>query len=178
MNATVRAIGIGTVLQTIMVVAGHFMSPAQQGVLFPVVGTLIGLITGWLAGAGAPGVSLGATAGSGAIAGGVAGALGSLVSTALGDVPLANIVIAGGSTLVTGAIGAVLSRALGRKTSVPSSGGGRAAAFGRRCFHNGRLAAAQGTIRGTLSRTISSFKAVRSGPRVRARSACSARTSA
>jgi hypothetical protein len=37
-----------------------------------------------------------------------------LVPTALGDVPLANIAIAGGSTLVTGAIGAALS-ALGRR---------------------------------------------------------------
>jgi hypothetical protein len=48
------------------------------------------------------------------VAGGVAGALGSLVSTALGDVPLGNIAIAGGSTLVTGAIGAALST-LGRR---------------------------------------------------------------
>ena len=116
MNATGRAIGIGTVLQTVMVVAGHFMSPAQQGMLFPIVGTLIGLFTGWLAGAGQPGAPMGTAAGRGAIAGGVAGALGSLVSTALGDVPIGNIAIAGGSTLVTGAIGAVLGRALGKTT--------------------------------------------------------------
>ena len=74
--------------------------------LFPIAGTLIGGVTGWLS-------SMGAAAGNGAVAGSVAGALGSLVSTALGDVPLANIAIAGGSTLVTGAIGALLNRARG-----------------------------------------------------------------
>jgi hypothetical protein len=37
--------------------------------------------------------------------------LGSLVSTALGDVPLSNIAIAGVSTFVTGAIGAAIRRA-------------------------------------------------------------------
>jgi len=45
---------------------------------------------------------------SGGLAGGVAGVIGSLVSTALGDVPLSNLGIAGGSTLVMGAIGALL----------------------------------------------------------------------
>jgi hypothetical protein len=42
------------------------------------------------------------------VAGGVAGVLGSLVSTALGDVPFSNIAIAGVSTFVAGAIGAFL----------------------------------------------------------------------
>ena len=69
------AAGIGTVLQILMVVVGHF-APALPG--------------------------------------GIAGVLGSLVSTALGDVPLGNIAIAGGSTLGTGAMGAALS-ALGKR---------------------------------------------------------------
>jgi hypothetical protein len=103
-----RAAGIGTALQVLMVVVGHFVPALQQMGLFPIAGTLIGGITGWLAGK-ATGGAIGAKAGSGAVAGGVAGALGSLVSTALGDVPFANIAIAGGSTLVTGAIGAALS---------------------------------------------------------------------
>ena len=104
---------VGTVLQILMVVVGHFAPALQQAGLFPIGGTLIGAITGWLAGRATPG-AIGAKAGSGAVAGGVAGALGSLVSTALGDVPLANVAIAGGSTLVTGAIGAALST-LGKK---------------------------------------------------------------
>lgn len=108
-----KATGIGTALQIAMVVIGHFMPEWQAG-LFPIGGSLIGAITGWLAASGAPG-SMGSKVGSGAIAGGVAGALGSLVSTALGDVPVGNVAIAGGSTLVTGAIGAALSAALGGK---------------------------------------------------------------
>lgn len=107
------AAGIGTVLQVVMVVVGHLAPSLQQMGLFPIAGTLIGGITGWLAGRGTSG-GTGAKAGSGAVAGGVAGALGSLVSTALGDVPLANIAIAGGSTFVTGAIGAALSTLGGR----------------------------------------------------------------
>lgn len=43
--------------------------------------------------------------------------LGSLVSTALGDAPLSNLGIAGGSTLVAGAIGGMLNQFLGKKTA-------------------------------------------------------------
>ena len=107
-----KGAGLGTVLQTLMVVIGHFMSPEQQGLLFPIAGTLIGVITGWLTAGGTRAMTLGSTAAQGAIAGGVAGALGSLVSTALGDVPFGNIAIAGGSTFVAGAIGAAIGRAM------------------------------------------------------------------
>jgi hypothetical protein len=107
-----KGAAIGTVLQTLMVVAGHFMSPEQQGLLFPIAGSAIGVITGWLSAGGTRAMTVGSTAAQGAMAGGVAGALGSLVSTALGDVPLGNIAIAGGSTLVAGAIGAAIGRAM------------------------------------------------------------------
>ena len=107
------ATAIGTVLQVLMVVVGHFSPALQEAGLFPIGGTLIGALTGWLAGRATQGPT-GAKAGNGAAAGGVAGALGSLVSTALGDVPLGNIAIAGGSTLITGAIGGALS-ALGKR---------------------------------------------------------------
>jgi hypothetical protein len=112
-GSLVKAVGAGTVMQVLMVVVGHFL-PDTQAWLFPIGGTLIGFITGWLAGHGSLG-SAGGRATNGGIAGGVAGALGSLVSTALGDVPLGNIAIAGGSTLVAGAIGGVLSRVLGAR---------------------------------------------------------------
>lgn len=107
-----KGAGLGTLLQTLMVVVGHFMSPEQQGLLFPIAGTAIGVITGWLSSGGTRAMPLGVTAAQGGIAGGVAGVLGSLVSTALGDVPLGNMAIAGGSTLVAGALGAAIGRAL------------------------------------------------------------------
>lgn len=98
--------GIGTALQVAMVVIGHFLPVDQQAWWFPAVGTLLGGVTGWLAAPGA--ASTGAAAGQGAAAGGIAGVLGSLVSTALGDVPVSNAVVAGAATVVSGAIGAAL----------------------------------------------------------------------
>ena len=80
--------------------------------LVSIAGTAIGVITGWLSAGGTRAMPLGSTAAQGAIAGGVAGVLGSLVSTALGDVPLGNMAIAGGSTFVAGAIGAAIGRAM------------------------------------------------------------------
>lgn len=114
MGSLGKALGIGTGLQVLMVVVGHLAPQLQAMGLFPIAGTLIGGITGWLAGKGTPG-AMGAALASGAIAGGLAGALGSLVSTALGDVPLANIAIAGGATVVSGAIGGALAKALGNR---------------------------------------------------------------
>jgi len=113
MSPVVKATSIGTLLQTAMVVVGHFAPALAEAGLFPIGGTLIGLVTGWLAGSGSARSSTGATAVTGGVAGGVAGVLGSLVSTALGDVPLSNVAIAGGSTFVTGAIGAVVRRSRG-----------------------------------------------------------------
>lgn len=111
-----KAIGTGTIMQVLMVVIGHYQPSLQAAGLFPIAGTLIGLVTGWLSGRGAPASdTMGTFARNGGVAGGVAGALGSLVSTALGDVPLANLTIAGGSTLVTGALGGVIARMLGKK---------------------------------------------------------------
>jgi hypothetical protein len=110
------AIGIGAALQILMVVLGHFAPGAQQFGLFPVVGTLIGGMTGWLAGGG---VTASAAAGRGAAAGAIAGVAGSLVSSALGDVPLGNCVVAGAATLVAGALGALIRRRMGR----PVAGG-------------------------------------------------------
>ena len=63
------------------------------------------------------GAALGKLATNGGMAGAVAGMLGSLVSTGLGDAPLSNIGIAGGSTLVAGAIGGILNQFLGKKAA-------------------------------------------------------------
>lgn len=113
----IRALGAGTVMQVVMVLIGEFMPGLREGGLYPVAGTLIGLVTGWLAGKGAPDAPLGTLAASGGIAGAGAGVLGSLISTALGHVPANNAVIAGGATLVSGAIGGALNRFLGKKTA-------------------------------------------------------------
>lgn len=103
-----KALGSGAALQVAMVVIGHFLSPDQQSLLFPIVGTLLGGVTGWMAGPSSPTAS--GRAANGAVTGGVAGALGSLMSTSLGDAPLSNIAIAGGATVVSGAVGALLRR--------------------------------------------------------------------
>lgn len=115
-NPVVKALGTGAVLQIVMVVIGHFIPSLQAG-LFPIGGTAIGAITGWLAGKGTPGAAMGKLALNGLIAGGGAGVLGSLVSTALGDVPMSNATIAGGSTAVAGAIGAIVTQFLGKKSA-------------------------------------------------------------
>lgn len=112
-NSLVKAMGAGTLLQVLMVVVGHYLPASQQAGLFPIAGTLIGLVTGWLAGKGMPGAAIGSVATTGGIAGAGAGILGSLVSTALGDVPVGNVGIAGGSTLVMGALGGILAKYLG-----------------------------------------------------------------
>lgn len=109
----VAGTGTGTALQIAMVVIGHFLPLEHQAWWFPAIGTLLGGVTGWLATPGAAGA--GAAAGNGAMAGGVAGVLGSLVSTALGDSPVSNAVVAGGATVVSGAIGGALRRMLGAK---------------------------------------------------------------
>lgn len=116
MNFLGKALGTGTVLQVLMVVIGHYMPSLQEAGLFPIGGTLIGLLTGILSGKAAPaGSARLQVARDAGLAGGIAGTIGSLVSTALGDVPLVNVTIAGGSTLVTGALGGLLARAIGGK---------------------------------------------------------------
>ena len=107
-NRFTTALGIGTGLQVLMVVVGHVVPSLQTVGLFPIVGTLIGLLTGVLAGGPDGSGARPTSALMGGVAAGVAGGIGSLVSTALGDVPLMNILIAAGSTLVMGAIGAAI----------------------------------------------------------------------
>ncbi len=114
-NPLVKAATIGTVLQVLMVVAGHFMPQLAQ--LFPVLGTGLGGVTGLLFGLFNKGATGGSLAGGGAVAGGLAGLLGSAVSMAMGDVPGATVGIATGSTAVAGAIGGFLGKFLGGKTA-------------------------------------------------------------
>jgi hypothetical protein len=119
MSRLATSAAVGTALQILMVVIGHYAPVLQQNGLFPIAGTLIGILTGWLA---APGAALGSTVSRGAVAGGVAGVIGSLVSSALGDVPFSNVAVAGGSTLIAGGLGALVrQKLLGARAGTPRS---------------------------------------------------------
>jgi uncharacterized membrane protein YeaQ/YmgE (transglycosylase-associated protein family) len=114
MTKLLSALTAGLALQIGMVVFGHCEPAAQQMGLFPVAGTIIGAITGWLA--VYPGALVPAGARGAAVAC-VCGIVGSLVSTFLGDVPMSNLVVAGGATLVAGAIGGLIRSRFGRASS-------------------------------------------------------------
>jgi hypothetical protein len=114
MTKMLGALGAGLALQVAMVIFGHYVPQAQQVGLFPIAGTLIGGIAGWLAanpGAVLPAVGRGASVACGC------GIVGSLVSSLLGDVPVSNLIVAGGATLVAGAIGGVIRSRVGREPS-------------------------------------------------------------
>ena len=114
-NPLLKATTIGTLLQVLMVVAGHFMPQVAQ--LFPVVGTGLGGVTGLLFGLFNKNASGDALAGGAAASGGIGGLLGAVVSMALGDATGSTIAIATGSTAVAGAIGGFLGKMLGGKTA-------------------------------------------------------------
>jgi hypothetical protein len=114
-STVVKATVIGTVLQVLMVVCGHYVP--QIAALFPVMGTLIGGITGWLATSTTPRLTAGAAAGSGLVSGVVAGTLGTLVSVFLGDVPMSTVGIAAASTAVLGAVGGLLGRMMAARSA-------------------------------------------------------------
>ena len=59
----VKATVIGTVLQVLMVVCGHYVP--QIAAAFPIVGTLLGGLTGWLATSTTPRLAAGAAASGG-----------------------------------------------------------------------------------------------------------------
>jgi hypothetical protein len=101
---------IGTALQLLMVVAGHY-SPGVKG-MFAVGGMGISALAGVLAAIGSRPASLGSAAGKGAIAGGVCAFVGILVSYLLRDVPAAVLGFGTGSSAVTGAVGGVIGKIL------------------------------------------------------------------
>jgi hypothetical protein len=104
---------IGTALQLLMVVAGHF-SPAVAHT-FATLGMAISGVAGVLAGRGGPAASWTAAAGRGAIAGGVSAFIGILVSYLLGDVPAPVLGFGTAASTVTGAIGGLIGRSLSRR---------------------------------------------------------------
>ena len=106
MRALIVASLVGTLLEVVLVVAGH-SSPAIKG-LFAVGGMGLSLVSGVVyAHLARP-----ATKGSAALGGGAAGAicafLGILVSYLLGDVPASLLALGTISSAVTGAIGGLI----------------------------------------------------------------------
>ena len=107
---------IGTALQLLMVITGHF-SPAVAA-LFASMGMGISGVAGVLAGRTGPSASWGSAAGRGAIAGGVSAFVGILVSYLLGDVPAPVLGFGTAASTVTGAIGGLIGRTLARRAVV------------------------------------------------------------
>lgn len=107
-RSLVRATVAGTLLQLLMVLAGH-VNAVVAG-LFAPVGMGISLIAGWLYALWATPARAGAAAGGGAIAGGVCAFLGIAVSAFLGDVPVSVLGFGTVSSAVTGALGGLLGR--------------------------------------------------------------------
>ena len=111
----VKSAVIGTLLQIVMVVVGHYVP--QLATLFPVAGTGIGAIAGLLNGLWSQHASPTSAAGSGAVAGGAGGLIGTLVSHLLGDVPMSTLAIGTGSTAVAGLVGSLIGKFLGGRSA-------------------------------------------------------------
>jgi hypothetical protein len=107
---------VGTLLQVVMVVAGH-SSPAIAG-LFAVGGMGLSLVAGFIYARLARPATKGSAALGGAMAGAICAFLGILVSYLLGDVPASLLALGTLSSAVTGAIGGVIGAlTLGRAVS-------------------------------------------------------------
>ena len=114
-NPMVKSAIVGTILQLIMVVVGHYVP--QVASLFPIAGTGIGGLAGILNGLWSAKGSMPAAAGGGAVAGGVGGAIGTLVSSLLGDVPMSTLAIGTGSTAGAGLVGGLIGKLLGGRSA-------------------------------------------------------------
>jgi hypothetical protein len=103
---------VGTILQLIMVVIGHFV-PAVAA-LFAPVGMLISLIAGLLYAYRAGRRALGEQLLGGALVGGGCALIGIAVSWVLGDVETVILLIGTASSAVTGAVGGAIGRVIAR----------------------------------------------------------------
>lgn len=112
-QALVRAIVVGTVLQVMMVVTGHYV--AAVAALFAVGGMGISLLAGGLYAYWARSPSSRAASGGGAVAGGACALLGIAVSVLLGDVPATLLTFGTASSAITGAVGGLIGRRVGTR---------------------------------------------------------------
>ena len=111
----IKSTAIATVVQLIMVIAGHSM-PAVAGE-FAVIGTTISALAGLLFSLMARGTTTGTAAGGGVIAGGLSALIGIVVSHVLGDVPLATLAVGTGASGVAGIVGALIGQLATKKTA-------------------------------------------------------------
>lgn len=98
----IRWIGAGTVLQTCMVLAGHWLSAVAQ--LFGPLGMILSLVVG-LGWARSEARDYANGAGGGAVVGGACALIGIVISWALGDVSAAILAVGTISSAVAGALG-------------------------------------------------------------------------
>lgn len=106
---------IGTGLQLLMVIAGHY-SPAVKD-MFATGGMGISALAGVLAAFASRPASLGSAAGKGAMAGGVCAFIGILVSYLLRDVPAAVLGFGTIGSALTGAIGGLVGKVLSARAA-------------------------------------------------------------
>ncbi len=114
-KALVSATATGTVLQFVMVVAGHFI-PFVALHVFALGGMAISLLAGALY--GRPAFGWGPSVLGGAVAGGLCALIGIAVSVALGDTMAAILAVGTVSSAVTGAVGGALGRLIGGTRAV------------------------------------------------------------
>ena len=105
-GALAKATITGTLLQSAMVILGHFVPAIASS--YPITGTAIGAVTGFLFAKWGGRSTRMASGSGGALAGGVAGLLGTIISAALGDVPIGTVGIATISTVISGFLGAAV----------------------------------------------------------------------
>jgi hypothetical protein len=111
-RALVVATVIGTVLQVVMVVAGH--SNKSIAGLFAVGGMGFSLIAGLIYAVMAKGGSTSSLALGGLLAGAICAFIGIFVSHMLGDVPASLLILGTVSSAVPGAIGGWIGKFVGR----------------------------------------------------------------
>jgi hypothetical protein len=110
-TATVKTSLVGLVLMAILVLLVHLIEPLRAGKFFPVGATLAGSLTGFLFARAARASGMARQLRGGAFCAALAGAVGTLGFALLGHLPLQNVVIAGLTNAVAGALGALLGLA-------------------------------------------------------------------
>jgi hypothetical protein len=115
-TALLKSTALGTLLQLIMVVLGHF-APSLAG-LFAEGGMAISGVTGLLYSVWGGKESLGGAALGGAAAGGLSAFFGILASHLMGDVPVELLHVGTAGSVVTGAIGGMVGRVLSTRSGI------------------------------------------------------------
>jgi hypothetical protein len=105
-NGMTKWVVIGSILQLVMVISGHYNEFIAQNV-FALGGMAISLIAG--AGYGFGAATRAGAARGGAIVGGSCALIGIVVSYLLGDVPALILLVGTLSSTVTGAVGGLLA---------------------------------------------------------------------